>query len=230
MIATETVFSTFIKLVAPIVWKKEERIAEKLLDFAATESGSALDMFAAAELTADPKLRRLFFRHALDEAKHARMFERAAKTLVRSPKARRWSSIHATRQNLYKELGEVDFLAFVHLAEKAGEAHFRALAEHFRDRKDLSDLLARIAKDEVFHVRYSERALRERHPDRAERALIATRARGLWQAWRRQGRVIGDLVGRSVLHLVFLFVVPFFALALRFFEPEQIGWKEPRRP
>lgn len=227
MIATDALFSSFVRLVAPLVWAREERIAEKLLDFAATEAGSALDMFAAAELTDDPELARLFFRHALDEARHARMFQQAALSLVPAAKARRWSLVHATRQNLYKRLGKVRFLAFVHLAERRGEAHFAALARHFAGRPELVRLLERIAKDERFHVTYSRRALMKIDPAGAGRALLLERARAAWQAWRRQGRIIGDLIGRGLLTLLFLFVVPFFALALRLLEPERRGWRRP---
>jgi hypothetical protein len=33
--------------------------------------------------------------------------------------------IHATRQNLFQKIALIDFMAFVYLAEKRGEAHFR---------------------------------------------------------------------------------------------------------
>jgi rubrerythrin len=230
MIANEIALSSFVRLVAPLVWKGDERIAEKLLDFAATEAGSALDMFAAAELTTDRKLRRLFFRHALDEARHSRMFSEAARALSRSPRSRSRSLIHATRQNLYRSLGELSFLAFVHLAERRGEAHFRALAKHFRDRDEIRELLSRIGKDERFHVAYSRRALSRRDPKEVRRALLMTRMRSAWQSWRRQGRIIGDLIAKLVLATVFLTTVPFFALASRLLEPERTGWKSSRAP
>ena len=78
MISTERALGFFIEALAPIIWRSPAKMAAKLEGFAATESGSALDMFKAAELTDDPRLRRLFFRHALDEARHARMFHEAA--------------------------------------------------------------------------------------------------------------------------------------------------------
>ena len=230
MIANDALLSSFVRLVAPLVWARDERIAEKLLDFAATETGSALDMFAAAELTTDRKLRRLYFRHALDEARHARMFAETARVLSRSPKARRWSMVHATRQNLHRSMGEISFLAFVHLAERRGEAHFHALAEHFRDRDELRTLLERIGKDERFHVAYSGRALRRADPREVRRALWKTRLQGAWQLWRRQGRILGDLIARAILLALFFTIVPFFAIAGRRLEPERTGWKSSNAP
>ena len=61
-----------LRLLAPFVWRNERKVAAKLDGFASTEAGSALDMLKAAELTDDPTLRRLFFRHAMDEAEHRR--------------------------------------------------------------------------------------------------------------------------------------------------------------
>src|SRR5687768_13821574 len=71
-----------LRFVAPFVWRNERRVAAKLDGFASTEAGSALDMLKAAELTDDPKLRRLFFRHAMDEARHAQMFRLAARDVL----------------------------------------------------------------------------------------------------------------------------------------------------
>ena len=56
-----------------------------------------------AELCEDPKLRRLFFRHAIDEARHAALFRAAARRIAPDPRRRgsEYDLIHATRQNLF---------------------------------------------------------------------------------------------------------------------------------
>ena len=46
-----------------------------------------------------------------------------------------------------------------------------------------------------------------------------------WRAWRRQGRAIGDRLARLTLAIVYLFVLPIFALAQKRLEPEKSGWK-----
>ncbi|HWT86111.1 MAG TPA: hypothetical protein VN177_10095, partial [Myxococcales bacterium] len=46
------------------VWADSRRRARKLFRFAETEADGARDLARAAELTRDPLLRRLYFRHA----------------------------------------------------------------------------------------------------------------------------------------------------------------------
>lgn len=232
MIAVET--SWLVRLVAPLVWRSPRRIARKLESFAATEAGSALDMLKAAELCPDPRLRRLFFRHALDEARHAGLFRDQARAVA--PSVRRAASeydlVHATRQNLYERLGLLPFLAFVYVAERRGERQFRALAAHFRDDPALQALFQRIAKEERFHVAYARAQLRrlERNGRAREvrRALAAARLKRAWEAWRRAGRRLGDGVARVLLGLIYLVVLPLFVLFARR-DPAHVGWQRPNR-
>ena len=170
MIADAKSLQLLIRFVAPFVWRSNAKVAAKLDGFASTEAGSALDMLKAAELTDDdPWLRRLFFRHAMDEARHAQLFRLAARDLLADARhaASEYNLIHATRQNLFERMGLVRFVAFVYLAERRGELQFRALRDHFHDRPELESLFARIGKDEKFHVAYSRKLLRD---------------------WKRQGR------------------------------------------
>jgi rubrerythrin len=226
-----------VRLVAPLVWRSEARTARKLEGFAATEAGSALDMLKAAELTDDPLLRKLFFRHAMDEARHAQLFRQAARLIDPDPNTRAsdYHLIHATRQNLFESRSLVDFLAFVHLAERSGETQFRALARHFTAQRDgqLASLFERIAEDERFHVGYSggllRREARRGRARQVRRALLRVRVTRAWEAWRRAGRVIGDLLSRLVLSLVYLVALPLFVVIQRVAEPERAGWKRPRR-
>jgi hypothetical protein len=231
-----------LRLLAPLVWRSERRIAAKLDGFASTEAGSALDMLKAAELTEDPKLRRLFFRHAMDEARHAQMFRLAARdVLLRIEDGRpshrhgsEYNLIHATRQNLFERMGLVRFIAFVYLAERRGELQFRALAAHFRQRErpELADLFERIGKDEKFHVAYSRSLLRAfRREGRGREVLTAlwhiriVRAR---DAWLRAGRILGDAISRICMSLVYLLVLPPFVLLSRWRDPARRGWKAKR--
>lgn len=233
MIAPERSLQLVIRLAAPLVWRNDAKVARKLEEFSATEAGSALDMLAAAERTQDPTLRRLFFVHAMDEARHARQFKELARQV--EPQGRRGPSeytlIHARRQNLFRDLGLADFLAFVHLAERRGELHFRSLRDHFADRPELQALFDRIAREEKFHVRYSLRALRQL--DRkglasAKKSLVRVRLKAAWSAWRRAGRTLGDAASRLLLALTYFLVLPPFALAQRLLEPEKPGWKIPK--
>lgn len=219
-----------LRALAPWVWRNDARIAAKLEGFAATEAGSALDMLKAAELSDDRKLRRLFFRHALDEARHAELFRAAARRIAPGPRraGSAYELIHATRQNLFARYSLVRFVAFVNVAEEQGEAHFRALAAHFEGRPELARLFTRIGKDERFHVAYSRSLLqgfrREGRAGEVAWALAAVRFTRAWEAWRRSGRLLGDLAARLLLGLAYLLVLPIFAVLQRVRDPERAGW------
>ena len=232
MISTDGASHWLLRLVAPLVWRNDVAVARKLHGFAATEAGSALDMLKAAELTADPKLRRLFFRHATDEARHAQLFRDAARRLDPAARASDYQLISATRQNLFAELGLVRFVAFVHLAERRGELQFRALRDHFAG-SELAPLFARIAGEERFHVAYSGKLLArwraEGRGGEVRVALARVRLARATGAWMRSGRVLGDLISRVLLSLIYLVVLPLFVLIQRRSEPTRAGWKMPRR-
>jgi rubrerythrin len=238
MIADATPLELLVRFVAPLVWRNDAKIARKLDGFASTEAGSALDMLKAAELTDDPKLRRLFFRHAMDEARHAQLFRDAARRLAGTGRgaASEYNLIHATRQNLFETMGLVRFVAFVYLAERRGELQFRALGEHFVDRPELCDLFARIAKDEKFHVSYSRKLLRDwgnESQSRGREVLLAlwyvrlARAR---DTWLRAGRLLGDVLSRICMSVIYLLVLPPFVLLSRWRDPELRGWKTRKLP
>ncbi len=230
MIAITSPGQLLLRAIAPFVWHSEAKIAAKLEGYAATEAGSALDMLKAAEITADPRLRRLFFRHAMDEARHARMFREQARQ--HAPTVRRETSAHevisATRQNLLERLGLVRFIAFVYLAEKRGELQFRALQRHFRARPDLERLFGRISKDERFHVAYTEQLLeawrRDGRGKEVREALLRVRLGRALETWRRSGRIFGELMSRLMLGLLYLVVLPLFAVVARVVEPPRTGW------
>jgi len=237
MIATEEwPLLLLMRLALPFAWRDADRIAARLESFAATEAGSALDMLKAAELESDPRVRRLFFRHAVDEARHAVLFRDAARRLAPCAKA---SSDHAlvraTRQNLYQRYGRVRFLAFVHVAERRGARQFAFLAQRFAaDRADLAAVLERVLRDERFHVAYTRRLLDElaargtKHALSVRWALARARAARAWEAWRRAGRTLGDGFSRALLLLLYFTIVPLFAIAeRRLGVVSDGGWQKP---
>jgi rubrerythrin len=230
-VAAEGTFSKFIRIVAPVVWRDDVRIAAKLRGFSATEAGSALDMLKAAELEPDPRRRRLYFRHALDEARHSRMFADLARRIdpqFSGRKSAKYTLIAATRQNLYYHFALPEFLAFVWIAERNGEAHFRGLIRHFQSRDDLRQLFERIAKDEVFHIKYSRRLLDEL-AQAGEAAAVRRAIRNIrwfrfWTAWKRAGRQIGDLVSKLLLHACYYTILAPFAVLQRLMDKAPRGW------
>ncbi len=236
MIALDAPFQLLVRLAAPFAFRSELAIARKLRGFAATEAGSALDMLKAAELAEEPRLRRLFFRHAMDEARHAQLFRDAARAVEVAAGARvdhgAYDLVHATRQNLYEALGPVRFVVFVFLAESQAAEQFRALAAHFRGREALAELFARVGRDERFHVGYSGRLLDELRAQgrgaEVRNAAARVRLRRAWDAWRRAGRVLGDALTHGLLVGLYVLVVPLFALAQRALERGDAGgWRRP---
>jgi hypothetical protein len=228
-----------LRFVAPLAWRGRATIARRLMGFSHTEQGSALDMFRAAELTEDPRLRRLFYRHGLDEARHAQHFAQVAKSVGGSEaNAGHYGRMHAIRQDLYERLGLVRFVAFVWLSESRAKAQFEALSEHFarHDTEGLGDTLHRlfvtIGRDEQFHASYSLQLLDEWRAEgrgaEVDRAIRSVRMDEAWMAWRRAGRRIGDVLVRVTLSALFLAVLPPFALIQRLVDRSKpTGWRPP---
>lgn len=188
-------------------------------------------MLRASELAGDPRLRRIFLRHALDEARHARMFRRASMNLDHAAVEclSEHATSHAHLQDLYARKGEVAFLAFVRRAERRGEAHFRALAAHLADsRPELASLFLEIAKEERFHAGYSEHWLGKR-AGAAQAGHVFREAReAAWATWRRSGQAIGGRLAWLVCSSFYFTVLPAFAVVARVCDPERPGWKGPR--
>ncbi len=225
-------FRWLIRWSAPLIWRSEAKMAKKLHGFAAAEAGSALDMLKAAELCEDRVLRRLFFRHALDEHRHARIFREHAERLDADARP-----VPATRDNLFPELGLVPFVAFVHLAERRGMTQFTSLARHFADRDEahsrrLAELFHRIAKEERFHTRYSrhflERWRRQGRRREVRRALLTVRLQRAWRAWRSAGQQLGALLSSAIFALLYFVVLPAFVSGGRRAARAHAGWQRPR--
>lgn len=220
-----------LRLAAPIAWRNDATIAKKLLGFAATEEGSALDMLRASERCKDPRCRRLFFRHAVDEARHARRFREAARAVAPDARIRTWEAAHARRQDLYERFGLVPFVAFVHASESRAKKQFDVLARHFADHDVLGRLFTEIGRDERFHATYSAHLLdrwrEEGRGDEVDRAVRRVKRHLLWSGWRRAGKRLMDPVGRLVLALLFVTIFPLFVLLGRLGARARAGWHAP---
>lgn len=232
MLASTTRAPFFVRLAAPLAWRNPGKVSGKLRGFAATELGSARDMMLAAETTSDPKLRRLFFRHAIDEYRHSTMFDAAAKKVCGGVAVRRYEALHAAPQNLLARWGEMRFVAFVHISETQAAARFEVLRDHFVDH-DLGRLFDEILADEKFHCRYSEHLLDSwREAGRGkevDKAVSAVKRSLLWMAWRRAGRRIGDVLVTGLMATLYFTVVPIFALLTRLIERRATnGWHTPK--
>ena len=233
MIAEDSFGEAFTLLAVRLRWRSDRALGDYLRGFSATEAGSALDMLKAAELETDPKLRTQFFRHALDEARHAELFRRAASDLDGAPSGRDDTLvIRATRQNLFARYGLVRFLAFVFLSERSAARTFEVLRRRYADRPEIEALFATVLKDERFHVAYSQAALatlaKSGRAREVRMALWSIRIESAWAAYKRVGRVASDALARVLSALLYFIVLPVFVLLERA-RPAETGWQTPRQ-
>jgi rubrerythrin len=241
-------------MLGSFVWRRRQRTVQTLLGFARTEAGGAVDIARAAAATTTPELRRHLLRHAADEARHAEMFRRRAREVFGSSNlplpesggidlAPAASATERGRLSLtdhgflpsdcFAELGEVRYVAMLHLAELEAAEDFR-IHRRLTQRSDpeTSAVFADILHDERYHVAYTRAQLRSwekqgrgREVRRARRAMRWVRLR---IRWTQLGQRVGDVLGYAMLGGVYLTLfAPFGLLATLL--PRRLGWTTGRR-
>jgi hypothetical protein len=224
------------------VWADPHRRAQKLLIFAETEADGGRDLARASELTGDARLRRLYLRHAVDEQRHAEMFRRRGRELLRSlPAAARISNVQANwlapgergLDDLNVERDADDsLLAFLHLSEKAAAERFAVYRDVVAAGADADvetrDVFGLILRDEAFHMNYTYAQLRRVSPQRYGRKLWIARASRLWKGYLRLSTAVAGAMGAAMLLVQYFLLLPVFALlAKRAANKERQGWAEP---
>ncbi|WP_242127988.1 ferritin-like domain-containing protein [Sphingobium sp. Sx8-8] len=223
---------------APIdrmVWADPRRRARKLMQFAEVEAQGARDLFRAAEVTPDPHLRRRLFAHARDEVRHAALFRARGLALRRTladpgpdralgdgliPGERGFDRLEVEKESM------AALLAFIHLSERAAAHAFAAYGAVLGHDPETRAVIARIARDEEGHMRYSRAELARLAPDQGRRALWIARLRRLWRAYLRLALILADLISRLILTLVyFLLLAPFAWMAKRSARRQAPGWR-----
>lgn len=213
------------------VWRDVDRRARKLIRFAETEAEGGRHLAHAAELTADPLLRRLFLRHALDEERHAALFRSRGQQLRHGRGAGRKTSgfdadwLAPGERGLagdggldrlqVGEMSEPALLAFLHLSEKAAAERFALYGEMLRGDPETGAVFADVLRDEVFHMTYTRAQLGRVAPARNRSALWRARAGRLWRAYLRLAGALAGLLGGIVLTVQYFLLLPWFALAAR---------------
>lgn len=190
---------TIFRPVWTLTWRLRRRRAERLMSFARAERGSMLDLRLAAAATKSPARAALYLHHADDEQRHERMFARRAVELADKAGTEISGRVIADASDLFDNLGEIKFLAFVHRGERRGRRQFEAHREHFAsmgDRKT-AELFDAILTDERQHENYTLDLLREVSGDDAATAR-ALRSVALWEGWRRFRRL-----GRPLAHALY---------------------------
>ena len=224
------------------VWRDADRRARKLIRFAATEAEGGRHLAHAAELTADPLLRRLFLRHALDEARHAELFRRRGRQLLRpgaggkpgafdadwlAPGERGLASEGGLDRLQVGEMADAGLLAFLHLSEKAAAERFALYGRVLEGDPETGAVFDDVLRDEVFHMTYTRTQLGRVAPARSRRALWRARAGRLWRAYLRLAGALAGLLGGLFLGLQYFLLLPWFAVAAkRAARRERDGWQD----
>jgi len=191
------------------IWafSSDARAARVLFGFACAEAQSELELRLAARLTEVPRIKALYLRHALDEARHSGRFFGLARELAGSAGL---ASPRADSEELFERLGEARFIAFVHFGERRGRLQFEAYARALEQRRpQLARAFAQIASEELHHERYTHALLLERvGKNLARRALLWVRAWESFRRMRRFGRGAASFLYAASMSVVYLSLWP----------------------
>src|SRR2546428_7156287 len=220
------------------IWADTRRRGRKLLRFAEAGGEGAGVLGGAAELAHDAILRRLFFRHAGDEQRHADLFGRRARELLAvEPGAPAFEAnwLAPGERGLddlrVEEEADETLLAFLHLSEQAAAGRFAAYAEVLDADPLTRELFARVLEDEAFHMTYTRKQLARLSPDKQGLRLWQARAARIWSAYLRLASAVAGVLGRLLLLVqYFLLLPPFALLAKRASRSEPVGFAAARRP
>ena len=215
------------RLARGLPWRLPGRDLALLSSFARAEASSLLDLLAAASQTPSEARRTLYLKHALDEARHARMFSSRAAQL----RAERGKSAVAEErvdfEDLFARLGEVGFLAFVHRGEARGRRQFEVHRDHFAARGDsrTEAMFETILGDELRHETYTGELLVELAGSKraARRALRRAALWEAWRMWRRAGRFVAQTLFLVVMTAAYVALAP-LGLIVRLAMPAPRGW------
>ena len=215
------------------VWGNFDRRVRKLLAFAEVEGDGGRDILRAAELTADPLLRRLYLEHAIDELRHADLFRRRGADLLKLRSTRSKVLFNTSPlpgghglDDLSIE-GEPDhrLLAFLHVAEKAAAGRFAIYRDVVGDDPSTRAIFEEILRDEVFHMNYTYTQLARVLPRSYRRQVWQARASRLWKRYLRAAAALAGLISTLILRIQYFILLPPFAwLAKRAERRERPGW------
>ena len=234
------------------MWADPVRRVRTLESFGATEDDGGRDLLAAAKRATDPELLEHIVRHAEEELLHGELFRRRAAELraesqntgsLREDFSDKNMSILRARGeveldghgfydgSMMDTLGEVAYVATVHVIEKRAAETFAIHMKLVEDDPKTHALFVRAFNDEKYHVSYTGRILdrwrnegREREVDAALREAKRSRFMG---AWKRLGVRSGSGFGKVTLFVAYWTMFLPFALLGRG-RKQPAGWCEPR--
>ena len=219
------------------VWADPARKLRTLESFAETEADGGHDLEVAARRVQDEDLREHLIRHARDERRHADMFLEAAERHRQrtglgardADEADKAYDLSRGRKDevdahgffkagLIDELGEVSYIAMVHVAEQKAAKIFALHRSLVDDDPELAAAFDQILKDEKYHCAYTEKFLdkwravgREKEVNAGLKSARSSRFIG---SWRRLGLRSGARFSQFLLFVLYwTILVPFGAIA-----------------
>lgn len=234
--ALSTLHPRLANALSSVLWCSAKRSAARFFSFAQTEAASEIDLRYAAMLTTSPDRRALYLQHALEEARHTRLFARSANELRRANGHPSLGTPLAHPEALYERLGERKFLAFVYRGEARGRKQFEGYRRYFarHNNKRFVALFDTVLKDERRHEHYCYSLLVHLSGSKREarRTLRSVALWEAWQRWRRLARSMAHPLYTVSMFALFLTIAP-FAVLIRITQPEKSGWTHappPPRP
>ena len=226
----------FLKPVQRWVWRNAGRRGLRLLRFAEVEADGGRDLVRAAELTADPRLRRLYLRHAGYEQRHADIFRTRALELLRAhppgEAPRPQSDWLAPGERGLDDVRVEDrtdgpLLAFLHLSERAAARDFAIYRDAVGGDEATRAVFQRILRDEEFHMNYTRAELARVSPERQRGLIWKARLSRLWKAYLRFAVALAGLIGTVLLTVQYFILLPPFAwMSKRAARRAPSGWVE----
>jgi hypothetical protein len=222
-----------LKPVQRWVWGDAARRGLRLLRFSEVEADGGRDLVRAAELTEDPRLRRLYLRHAKDERRHADIFRKRGLELLREHAAGDGAAPGDWLAPGERGLDDVQvepgqdgpLLAFLHLSERNAARDFAIYRDAVGGDTATRDVFQHILRDEEFHMNYTRAELARVSPERQKKLLWKARLSRLWKAYLRFAVALAGLIGTVVLSLQYFILLPVFAwVAKRAARRSPEGW------
>jgi hypothetical protein len=234
------------------LWSDPLRKVRTLESFGSTEDDGGRDLLAAARRVTDPELLHHIVRHAKEEMLHGELFRARAAELraesqsagaVREDFSDMSTSMLRARGDvevdghgfydggLFDSLGEVAYVAMVHVVEKRALETFELHQRCIADDPATAALFERVAKDEKYHISYTGKILeRWRKEGRAREvaaALKEAKRSNFLGAWKRLGLRSGSGFGKVMLFVLYWTLLAPVGLLSRG-RKSPSGWQEPR--
>lgn len=233
------------------VWADPARKARTLESFAQTEANGGADIAAASKRATNADLRGHLERHASDEVRHAELFRSRAVALHAAGVGKGAESGFSDRaSNLstnaaeggfdahgflpgssIDEVGDVVYVARLHVAEKEAARLFALHRDLNRDDPETAAIFESILKDEKYHVSWTgtflDRWRKEGRRQEVKEALSEAQSSRLWGAWKRLGVRSGAGFGRVTMLVFYYTLLAPFGLIARRKQPAS-AWRDPR--